>query len=351
MTIRNVPDSPPSPNSYGIRSGKPVKSNDQWLDMASAANYLNSHEMSLVTAHSVSEPVASTYAATYYLRPRQQVRSLLWIFVFRSRSTWYQDANNPYSYRATIQIAGGTTYSINVSGEEVKQYSIVDDVSQTTTPYQRTVVFTKVSGDSDMYIDQIACYQLRRYGLNPEAATTEYAADIASCESGSLIRDKDEYSIDGVVDAITTAKDNCRRAAMFSWYAPYTTGVKVGQGTAWQNLFHESPEVLARYVEDGATVTSITVDILCEPGNFTVGDSPAYLRVVASSGDVATATIAYGASPAYHSLSLDIKTETLTQSKGRTTADRLSFQVHGNGKTVGSETYMLVLYSIQAGET
>lgn len=349
MTIRNVPASPKCPSASDVRSGRPVRASTQWLEMAEAANYLNSHEITLVSAHADVDYIDSARTYSFYLRPRHQIRCLLWVLVIRSNTLWASGDTSILQSDLTIQIGSGTVYPVSVLGEDLVTVYILDEITQTSTAYEEDIVVTKTSGDN-IYVNQISCFALRRYGLDIDAGSPEYACDIASCNSGALIQDKDAYSIDGVIDAIANAKTFCKRPAIFNWYAGVTTGIQIGQGT-WVNIFHAQPEVLARSITSGVTVTAVNIRFLAAANDISAGSGDAYIRAVADSGDSATATISVSDSLQYYSVNLDIKTEDLSNAKGRqsSTADRITFAVHGAG--LSGTDYAIKLYAINVGES
>lgn len=354
MIEPNVPVSPPCVNEENIRSGKPVRSQSQWLSLAHVSNYLNSHEMTLVAASSIDSIVDSTYGWDYLFRTRYQVRRVLWVVVLRS----YKSGSAEHSVSGYVKIGpGGTEYHFGLAGNwdygEPYIMYILETRSQTDTAYTQGIFISKSSGDGDIWVDQIAAYQLRRYDLDPTAGSDEAAADVTSCKAGATIMDKSQYSVEGVVEGLKTAKENCRRASIFSWSAPWdTTGLLIGQGSSWNPLFYTNPEVLARHLVEGVTVTAISISVLGTKGTGYSATSTHQIRFVATSGD--SATIFLGSSATWHSTSLLIKTEDLSNDKGRqsSTTERIAIAVYGNGETVATDgLFATRIYSICIGES
>lgn len=349
MTIHNVPDSPPSVDESGIRSGKPVKSATQWLSMAEAANYLNSHEMTLVSSTGYADPITSSISpavANCWFLTRQQVRRVLWVFTFRA----YKAESSAFSVWGTVQVGTGVTYafSISSSGDEMSEplrLFYLEDRSQTSTPYYQYVTITRRAGNASIIVDQISAFQVRRYGIE----TSEDGVDLMSCKPGAIIMDKSSYSVDGVTDAITTAKENCRRASMFTWSSPIASGIRVGQGSSWNTLFHEKPEVLARYITSGVTETSVAINILAA----TASAATAHIRFVADSGDSATIDVLTVLGATWYATTVLIHTEaSATANRRGSVADRIEVAVYGNGNTVQSDgVFALRLYTICIGES
>lgn len=364
MSIQNIPGySVPSVADTDIRSGEPIKGRSQWLDLAEVANYLNASEISLaaatsVTDYEVQDGISGDYVITF--QPRDQSRTLLWVISF---SGYNFDTDDPFAILGTVQIGSGTTYSFYVEGEDKKTESQVLYLLEeradwlSSDPYINELHVNYISGsgadDLGIRVDQIAVYQVKRYGLDPDAVVTEHAADSPSCNHGALIMDNTQYSINGVVDGLVTAKDIARRASMFAWVSP-ASGVYVGQGSAWNNLFHNGgPEVLARYVEDGITTVPVNIAVVAMEGN---GNANAQIRFVANSGDSATITVPDNAPLTLYTTTVNIWTEdpsAVAASMGRRhyptyQANRIQVQVYGNGNS--GAVFAVKLYAITIGE-
>jgi hypothetical protein len=304
--------------------------------------------MTLVVAHPDVDVISNATAYSYYFRTRQQIKAILWIIVLRSRRLT-ETGEEGLTYQCNIRVGSGDIYSIGVSGESHKVVKIIETRSQTSTPYYQYISITKTGGDSDMYVDQIAAYQIRRYALDPEAETNEYAADITSCKSGAIIMDRSRYSVDGVITGLINARTNCRRASLFNWYAPDGNGIYVGQTSGWQSLFHVKPEALSRYIYDGITTRLIQITVLAAQGNDGAGN--AQIKATADSGDSIIIAVE-GSTPSTYSVTLYVSTESLSDAKGRrgAVADRINFEVYGNGNAEYGETFALKLFGIDVGE-
>lgn len=346
MSIDNVPRYPGAPNKANMTIGKPVCSADQWLPMAEASNYLNSHEMTLVAAISDPYPIATSRIYFFRIRPRLQARRYLWVFTFATWDSNEDHVDTPIQCNGALSINGGTATAFSISGEPIKYLFVLQDETQTSTPVVRYVAIGKTGGDQSLVVNQIACYQLRRYGLNPNRSPSEDAADNASVLPGAIIKDKTCFGIDGPPEGIADAKTKCRRGAMFNWSSSDTSGVLIGQAT-WQNLFAAQPEVLARYLEDGVTTRTVQISYIAALG--TDGATISYLRAIADSGD--SATVAVTGSNTYNTY-IQVNTEDLSDNLGRQSSvtDRITFAVYGNGNVVESEDFAVRLYSINVGE-
>lgn len=358
MSFSNVCNPPHNLTTEDVKSGLPVKGTT-WLSAAEVANYLNGNEISLVSAMAYPYPsflAISEAAATeirFMIYPRTQIRHLLWVVSFVTGDKDFDVSGNDTAFDSTgtIQIGSGTTYNFTISDNKPCVLYILDDeLEGLSTPTEQTITLDLGLGD-DLVIEQIAAYQIRRRGLDPEAATTEYAADNDSCGSGAVIKDVDEYSIGGVVDAISTAKENARRASMFAWSSLHSW-VYVGQGTSWNNLFFEDPEVLARYVSPDVSTTAVRIDVLARLGSAT---DTSFIKFVASSGDTATISIPVAATAAtagtWYNTFVDVYTEALSDSKGRRSgADRIAISVWGSGNTTETSHFAIGLRAIIIGE-
>ena len=246
-----------------------------WQRAARSCNWLNGRGGQLVAANILDNDETTqgnSYTARYYVWPRYQAKKRCWLI------TMNPDASNTAlgTLRVGIETPDGATavdYTREISTERFPAPIFhIEDVTQSNTAGEVTITFNVATG-SEVPLSKpvISCFEVPRFSLDM-STTADAGVDDATMLGGGPIWGRSATprpGPSGVLDQLSYAKTNARRAAMVHWYAGGANEQIVVSSTSYVDLFLPYVPVLGRHIN----TTLSLMDVAFRAKVATAGDS------------------------------------------------------------------------------
>jgi hypothetical protein len=194
----------PEIDTSGIVVATPVGSRE-WKAAAFLANFLHGKGACLVPTCAPHQQLSDTDTSTFrfWCRPRKSAIQRVWLLTFSSSTYGAGEVSAPPGVgTATVSIGHGRA-----------SVAYVENLSARSNTEQEISIKITAAESETLTIETISCWEMDRAILNLD--TDDYGVDVETLSVLQPIRDADNTSIGGVVDALENA--DARRVSLFQW--------------------------------------------------------------------------------------------------------------------------------------